>query len=543
MAWDDGSGGGESLSLLGAGKAASRIDFPVSQLPAAALRRNFWAMSVAFALNHGCVTVCLAYASSMLGNNMGSVSSGCLYVSYAASAFLLAKPLVAAVGPKNGLSFGVIGYCLYTFCFLLAVMFLEVTTSVSWMFSVVGGIIGGVAGGLLWTAQGRYFARSATLYAQRLQLPLENVNADMIAIFATAFLGIETAAKLLATAFFLLFPTAAPGVIFSVYSLVALCSVGVVVYLEDLDETGYLSFSYRAVSEEAGKVARLMYLDRRLALLLPFQVAFGFASSFVPYYVFGTVIDDSPKLGSEWVGLLSAVIVLTGSAMALPSAWAANKFGKPLVMSLGGLCLTVTGLVFFMFTDEQLGTWDAILPYLVIYGMGRGIWETINKAVIADFYASNPDTCTTAFAAATFFNGYASAMGYFTFASLSRLDMAGVVAISSFLSLLCYEGAFLSEKRRQVMVARDEVAGMSGRHFTFTFLFVHTYYSSSLFSVLFCVATHTPLFLFITHSLTHTLFRTAPRSSQATGCQLSLARSQSVSIFRQSRRQWHRHYY
>lgn len=465
LSWND-KMGGESTSLLGgsSGKAGSHVDWPTSQLPASALYRNFYAMSVAFALNHGCVTVCLAYASSMLGDDMGAVSNGCLYVSYAVSAFILAKPLVAALGPKNGLSLGVIGYCVYTLSFLLALLFLEVTVdtkSLSWLLSVVGAVVGGAAGGLLWTAQGRYFARTATLYSQQTRQPLEAVNADMIAVFAAAFLGIETGVKLLATAFFLLFPSAAPAFIFSVYTIVALCSVFVVLHLEELDEDGTVGtlFTYKAASEEAGKVARLVYLDRRLALIIPFQIAFGFASSFVPYYVFGTVIDDSAALGSEWVGLFSAVVVLTGAAAALPAAWAANRMGKPIVMTVGSVCLTFTGLAFYMWPDEKLGTLGVILPYLVIYGLGRGIWETINKAVLADFYASNADTCTTAFAAATFSNGYASAMGYFTFTSLSRLEMAGLVTVSSLVSLLCYQGAFLEEKRRQMLMNAAERGG------------------------------------------------------------------------------------
>ena len=62
--------------------------------------------------------------------------------------------------------------------------------------------------------------------------------------------------------------------------------------------------------------------------MIPLQIAFGFCSSFVPYYVFGTIISGSEYLGSTYVGLLSAVIVLAGAAMALPSAWAANAVGK-----------------------------------------------------------------------------------------------------------------------------------------------------------------------------------------------------------------------
>jgi hypothetical protein len=53
------------------------------------LVRNYHAMCIAFSINHGCVVTCLAYASAVLGNQLGSVYSGVLYVCYAVTAFLV----------------------------------------------------------------------------------------------------------------------------------------------------------------------------------------------------------------------------------------------------------------------------------------------------------------------------------------------------------------------------------------------------------------------------------------------------------------------
>jgi hypothetical protein len=65
------------------------------------LYRNFYSMSIAFSIIHGCAVTCLAYASTELGNEMGSATSGILYVGYAITSFLLAKPLVAALGENK----------------------------------------------------------------------------------------------------------------------------------------------------------------------------------------------------------------------------------------------------------------------------------------------------------------------------------------------------------------------------------------------------------------------------------------------------------
>ena len=79
-----------------------------------------------------------------------------------------------------------------------------------------------------------------------------------------------------------------------------------------------------------------------------------------------------------------------------------------------------------------------IVLYLIIYGMGRGTWENTNKAVIADLYADTPDKSTAAFAAISFFNGLAGAIGYFSFSSMGRLGMAALVMITSVVAIGCY---------------------------------------------------------------------------------------------------------
>jgi hypothetical protein len=138
------------------------------------------------------------------------------------------------------------------------------------------------------------------------------VNSNFAGIFATAYLGLEMITKTLATILALVFPDSATTIIFSVYTIIAVASVFVVAILYDLDESGTWDFSTDTIVTNSMAAGKLVLEDPRLALMLPFQIAFGFASSFVPYYIFGTVIADSSSLGSTYVGLLSAVIVFTG---------------------------------------------------------------------------------------------------------------------------------------------------------------------------------------------------------------------------------------
>lgn len=73
------------------------------RLQGSKIRRNFSIMCIAFSLNHGAAVSCIAYAAAELGNDLGSASSGTLYVCYALTALLVSKPFVCYVGSKLAL--------------------------------------------------------------------------------------------------------------------------------------------------------------------------------------------------------------------------------------------------------------------------------------------------------------------------------------------------------------------------------------------------------------------------------------------------------
>ena len=66
---------------------------------------------------------------------------------------------------------------------------LNISTYASWVIACTAAAIGGLAGGLLWTSQGRSFSRHAYLYSCSTGLPLEKINSDFAAVFASYYLG------------------------------------------------------------------------------------------------------------------------------------------------------------------------------------------------------------------------------------------------------------------------------------------------------------------------------------------------------------------
>lgn len=346
------------------------------------LEANYWKMSAAFSVNHGCVNCCLAYASTVLGDRLGSIGNGLLYVVFALSAAFFSKPFVSWLGGKTSLVVSCFGYFIFVVGFLAAVLGKTTdddTTAVEpiWGIYLIGCFCGGLSGGILWTAQGRYFAQSARLAASESGSAIEEKNNSFAATFALLYLGSEMVLKLIAT---LLYSISWGGVdsdivVFGVYPVIAfISSVFMMLGTRDLQDNESMQTTVMGGCEQAVASFTLAFSDIRLALLLPFQVAFGFASSFFLYYIFGTIVSGSTKLGVSYIGLMSATIMFAGATTAFPAAYIANRYGKPVVMTGGGLALAAVGLTCFVFNTTILGTREMIIPIMIVFGVARGTW-------------------------------------------------------------------------------------------------------------------------------------------------------------------------
>ena len=146
--------------------------------------------------------------------------------------------------------------------------------------------------------------------------------------------------------------------------------------LDDLHDEGTWDFDSASVLKNSLAAGSMLVSEPRLSLLVPFQFAFGFVSSFMNFHVFGTVVADSEHLGGTYIGLLSAIIALTGALTAVPAGMLAKEVGKAPLMTVGGLCFALVGAAFLPGSlGDRLGTWKLIVPFLIMFGVGRGKWE------------------------------------------------------------------------------------------------------------------------------------------------------------------------
>lgn len=367
----------ESISFSpsnSANQSSSSRNMPYANISSGGIMSNFHTLCLSFGLNHAVVVSCLAFSSTLLGNNIGSSSLGVMYVFFALAAFFFSNVFVLGVGSRESMLFGLTGYTIQASLFFLCLLSISFSTSLTWMLAIPSYIIGGISAGIAWTAQGRIYRLHAKLYADRTGHNLAHVNNQFAAIFTAYFLGFEALLKFMATVVYFMISHRAEYVIFLTYAVLAWIACLIGYRLLDLDDPPSMNFSWTSIGENATLTGKLLYLDAKLMLLVPFQIAFGLTSSMMTFYIIGTVIAGSSTLGAAYVGFFAAVVVVAGAIVAAPMSRLADRQGKSIVILLGNLCLLSCGLIVFFFSNDTIGTFLFMVPFCVIFGLGRGVW-------------------------------------------------------------------------------------------------------------------------------------------------------------------------
>lgn len=438
---------------------------------------NFLLFSLFYSITHATVDAVLVFAAAELGAFVGSIAGATLYICYTASALVLAKPIVASVGPKLGVTIGLMSLLVYVFCFYLAILIRPLSSFVF----IAGASIGGIGAGVLWTAQGSYYFSNANLYAQQENQSISSTTTNFAAIFAAFYLSCEAAFKLLSTGVYLLGSSSAGHwqvVVFGLYTAAAAASVMAFHFLVLPFPSNYRSVAGSSISAMRGSshtqiptsdddnaedpslgcsrpqvsaisnyydlftdqslaVLRAIRSDRKLCCLLPYQVCFGLTSGFVNTFINGGVVKSG--LGEGYIGLLNGIAVLTGVLLAAPLACLSNSLlrGNWFIMVFGCLCYSFLGLTAATAPLHVLQRWDVMVVYFVVLGASRGVWENTNKAVVAESF-SDIDYRETAYAAIYFSSGLAGAVGFSLALLISMEDFAILLIAISVCSLIGY---------------------------------------------------------------------------------------------------------
>lgn len=408
-----------SYALAPAGESEDEFadDEPMMTTPAVSAQRNFLLASTLFSLNHGCVTACLNLATARLGN-VGAEQSAVLYISYAASALLGSTSVVKNVGAKNSLILGMGIYCIYVGCFVLASL-LRTHPMIAEAVALVGAAVGGLAGGILWTAQGSFFARSAEIHSQCSGITLPDATSDFGSYFAAIYLIGEVAMNMLSSVLIQVFRFSWIAVFIVYFTIAAIAANGMVLIYEyppvdsdDSDDSfGGSQDANTTKPSKATAAWRLLREDPKMICMLPFNFAFGFAASFRASFVSGEVVrialhDEK----SKYVGILSSITAIVAAAMSLLFGKMSHAVGKGTILVVGALSFFMVAFPFVLF--PQLENWglSAILLIYTLQGIGRSTFEGTLKAEFADFFTYEKEG---AYANIVLQNGISNALGFF----------------------------------------------------------------------------------------------------------------------------------
>jgi len=107
-------------------------------------------------------------------------------------------------------------------------------------------------------------------------------------------------------------------------------------------------------------------------------------------------------------------------------------------MLFGACAFSYAGLSVWVASDAAVGTWGFLIPYFIIYGFGRGAWESTNKVILAAYFKDDNNRKDAGFAAIYFTSGLAAAIAYVSFRHLSKGQLVAINSFMPAIAALCF---------------------------------------------------------------------------------------------------------
>lgn len=245
--------------------------------------KAFLSMCVCFAINASVVTTVIAFVGADFPQ-IGVDSVGVLYVSYAFSAMFLGPLMQALLGVKGCLVVGMSQYCCYLLVYLIAEQIGPGRLADNIV--LVGSAIGGIGSGYLWPAQGAFFAAAASKYAHLTGQRPEAVAGVFASYFATCFLFCEISFKFIGAGIKLAAPQR-PNIMYLVFFCVGVISTLGMLTVESMEkgEQKRPKITLRLVTNRVSAALLLLGRDKKMALMLPFEITAGFAVAFLNGFI------------------------------------------------------------------------------------------------------------------------------------------------------------------------------------------------------------------------------------------------------------------
>eukprot|EP01059_Diplonema_ambulator_P008820 TRINITY_DN1857_c0_g1_i1.p1 TRINITY_DN1857_c0_g1~~TRINITY_DN1857_c0_g1_i1.p1 ORF type:complete len:660 (+),score=98.54 TRINITY_DN1857_c0_g1_i1:2439-4418(+) len=418
---------------------------------------SFTLVAAGFSVVEACFVATLVIAPAILGMQLGSLSSGLIYLSFSVST-LMAPRVVTLLTPRVAL---ITGLATFTACIASsALCYVNKAEGISEWLLLASSVVAGSGGAILWTAEGVYVSRSASQYTNvsshyktaemithNIQQMVKGSNAPMVTyeeeeikeqsraldIHAGMFNGIFqlTLPCIFLTSSFLV-STYSVGVMYLILMLlaaVAMCLAGSAKCPRRLKKSlmpaltagmGSGGISTPTPSSPASRrtdqwlpdTLHVVMLDKRVQYLIPCNLAMGMMVAVMADYINATVVK--PHYGAQDIGYF---VALQGGSAAVFSpflVYIASTYGRPVVMTIGALAWSVECFMFVVAPSNYV-TMPVIVVAYLLHGLGYSVWQGTATAVHAALFMHEPKWLDSAFANMKLWSGMGSAIGYFLF--------------------------------------------------------------------------------------------------------------------------------
>lgn len=393
-------------------------------------------MASLFSMNHGSVTSVIALASSF-SPDLGTQSTGVLYICYVLFAMFFAETVVFKVGKKFALVGSLGLYAIYVAAYLIAAL----EPSLEWPCVMAGAAIGGIGAGLLWTAQGAYFKTNAKQYGEAAGKSETEAQGLFASLFAALYLGFEVALKLIGSLVSTYAGDSGTYVIYALYTSVSVGSTMLMFSMIEPMESTTRSANALSSTQRFFAAIKLLFCNAKCALMVPTNFAFGFAVPLLTSYVQASVVypvdgDDEDELATHnsRVLLYSSLAVGFASLISFPLGWFRTKVGTPVVMLLGASAFTLVSLAVLAIPTDDLN--KVLWLFYLIYGVGRASWEGTVKGVFADFFEEKDSPA--AFANIIIQSGISSAFAFLVYPYFETDVKAVLGLVAAVSGFVCY---------------------------------------------------------------------------------------------------------
>jgi len=417
--------GAEQSSLLAVPERAFRRK-TLQNMPPDTVFWTFFLMSISMSLNQGCVNSLTAIATATQGLLLGSIQIGVLYLFYLAGALFMAGEAVQRFGSKRTLEFGMCLYCIFILAFLLSHLF-----PFRWTFAIMGSTIGGIGASLVWTAQGVYFAEAVRVYSVGTGEMSQAVSAKFSGYFGFIYLTCELLCRFLSSFLYLF---GSDIFLFTVFTAAGVLSAASMFFILNLTDSKLVSLSPSKRSVSFSQTIGLVFKDQRLLYLYPLMFTFGILSTFSAYYLNGIIITET--LGKEWIGYLGCAMVGTAAAFSLLFTRVGPTWGNASFIIIGQICFALESFA-PLFVPNSFFTLVPLIILFVLHGMGRFVYETVLKAVMASYF-TDENLQPFAFANIVIANGLSASICFFTFPLLSKFTICMLGGCMSILGIIGY---------------------------------------------------------------------------------------------------------